>query len=490
MAEKPIVFALANPDPEIEYSKAIASRPDIIFATGRSDYPNQINNVLGFPYIFRGALDCGATAINEEMKLAAVHAIADLAKQPVPPIVNAAYNMTEMAFGPEYILPKALDPRLITTVSPAVARGAMESGVAKRPITDWEAYEQKLKKLMGYDNKLMRRFTEEAKRNPKRVVFAEANTDNMLKAAIMARNEGICKPILLGNEEMIEKRAKRLGLKLKNVEIVNLRHDREADRRSRYAKHLTKKLQRDGLTYPEALEKMFDRNYFGMMMVEMGEADAFITGTYPGSRRYTADIAKEVIGIRCGYDHFATMHIMNTKRGTYFLADTSINHDNDTDTLVDIARLADHAVRYFAHDPVIAMVSYSNFGANKEHGPGEVHEAVDILHKKYPEIVIDGEMQVHYAMNKELRDTHFPFNNLFGKDVNTLVFPNLSAANTVYRLLLEMGLAEVIGPIQIGLNKPIHMTSIDASVRDIINLTTIAVIDATVYEKVGCNPEE
>lgn len=490
MAEKPIVFALANPDPEIEYSKAIASRPDIIFATGRSDYPNQINNVLGFPYIFRGALDCGATAINEEMKLAAVHAIADLAKQPVPPIVNAAYNMTEMAFGPEYILPKALDPRLITTVSPAVARGAIESGVAKRPITDWEAYEQKLKKLMGYDNKLMRRFTEEAKRNPKRVVFAEANTDNMLKAAIMARNEGICKPILLGNEEMIEKRAKRLGLKLKNVEIVNLRHDREADRRSRYAKHLTKKLQRDGLTYPEALEKMFDRNYFGMMMVEMGEADAFITGTYPGSRRYTADIAKEVIGIRCGYDHFATMHIMNTKRGTYFLADTSINHDNDTDTLVDIARLADHAVRYFAHDPVIAMVSYSNFGANKEHGPGEVHEAVDILHKKYPEIVIDGEMQVHYAMNKELRDTHFPFNNLFGKDVNTLVFPNLSAANTVYRLLLEMGLAEVIGPIQIGLNKPIHMTSIDASVRDIINLTTIAVIDATVYEKVGCHPEE
>lgn len=489
MAPNPIVFALANPDPEIEYSKAIASRPDIIFATGRSDYPNQINNVLGFPYIFRGALDCGATAINEEMKLAAVHAIADLAKQPVPPIVNAAYNMTEMSFGPEYILPKALDPRLITTVAPAVARGAMESGVAKRPITDWEAYEQKLKKLMGYDNKLMRRFTEEAKRNPKRVVFAEANTDNMLKAAIIARNEGICKPVLLGNEEMIEKRAKRLGLKLKNVEIVNLRHDREADRRSCYAKHLTKKLQRDGLTYPEALEKMFDRNYFGMMMVEMGEADAFITGTYPSSRRLIADTAKEVIGIRCGYDHFASMHIMNTKRGTYFLADTSINHDNDTDTLVDIARLSNHAVRYFAHDPVIAMVSYSNFGANKEHGPGEVHEAVDILHKKYPEIVIDGEMQVHYAMNKELRDTHFPFNKLYGMDVNTLVFPNLSAANTVYRLLLEMGVAEVIGPIQIGLNKPIHMTSIDASVRDIINLTTIAVIDATVYEKVGCHPD-
>ena len=490
MAPNPIVFALANPDPEIEYSKAMASRPDIIFATGRSDYPNQINNVLGFPYIFRGALDCGATAINEEMKVAAVKAIAELAKQPVPPIVNAAYNMTEMSFGRDYILPKALDPRLITTVAPAVAKGAMDSGVAKRPITDWEAYEQKLKRLMGYDNKLMRRFTEEAKRNPKRVVFAEANTDNMLKAALISRNEGVCTPILLGNEEMIAKRAERLGLKLKGVEIVNLRHDREAERRSRYAHNLTEKLQRDGLTYPEALEKMFDRNYFGMMMVEMGDADAFITGTYPSSRRLTADIAKEVIGIRCGYEHFATMHIMNTKRGTYFIADTSINHDNDTNTLVDIARLSNHAVKYFAHDPVIAMVSYSNFGANKEHGPGEVHEAVEILHKKYPEILIDGEMQVHYAMNKELRDTHFPFNKLYGKDVNTLVFPNLSAANTVYRMLLEMGIAEVIGPIQIGLNKPIHMTSIDASVRDIVNLTTIAVIDATGYEKVGCHPED
>ncbi len=485
MAPNPIVFALANPDPEIEYSKAMASRPDLIFATGRSDYPNQINNVLGFPYIFRGALDCGATAINEAMKVAAVKAIADLAKQPVPSVVNAAYNMTDMSFGREYILPKALDPRLITSVSPAVARGAMESGVATRPITDWDAYELKLKQLMGYDNKLMRRMTEQAKTNPKRIVFAEANTDNMLRAAIIAHNDGVCVPILLGNEEMIAKRADRLGIKLDGIEIINVRHDREADRRDMFARNLSAKLQRDGMTYPEALEKMFDRNYFGMMMVETGQADAFLTGSFPGNRRDIADAAKQVVGIRPGYKHFATMHIMNTKRGTYFIADTSINHDNDTNTLVDIARLTDHAVRYFAHDPVIAMVSYSNFGANKEHGPKEVHEAVEIMHSDYPDILIDGEMQVHYALNKDLRDTHFPFNKLFGKDVNTLVFPNLSAANTVYRLMLEMGVAEIIGPIQIGLNKPIHMTSIDASVRDIVNLATIASIDASVYEKIN-----
>ncbi|MEG2243018.1 MAG: NADP-dependent malic enzyme [Muribaculaceae bacterium] len=484
MAKKPIVFALANPDPEIEYSKAIASRPDLIFATGRSDYPNQINNVLGFPYIFRGALDSGATTINEEMKLAAVHAIASLAKKSVPSVVNAAYNMTGIKFGKEYILPKPLDPRLLTTVAPAVALGAMESGVAKRPITDWKAYELKLKKLMGYDNKLMRRFTEEAKRNPKRVVFAEANTDNMLRAAVLAKNEGVCFPVLIGNEEMINKRAEHLGIDIEGIEIVNLRHDREFERRKIYAEKLAEKHQRDGLTFPEAIEKMFDRNYFGMMMVEMGDADAFITGTYSGGHNAT-EIAKEVIGIRPSYKHFATMHIMNTKKGIYFLADTMINHGNDADTLVDIARLSRTAVEYFAHDPVMAMVSYSNFGSNHEHGPAEVHEAVNILHEKYPELNVDGEMQVHYALNKDIRDRNFPFNKLRGKDVNTLVFPNLSAANTAYRMMLEMGLAEAIGPIQIGLNKPIHFTSIDSSVRDIVNLTTIAVLDAAVYGKFG-----
>lgn len=484
MAPNPIVFALANPDPEIAYDLAISSRSDLIFATGRSDYPNQINNVLGFPYIFRGALDCGATTINEDMKLAAVKAIAALAKEPVPSVVNKAYNITDLSFGNNYILPKALDPRLITWVSPAVAKAAMDSGVAKRPINDWDAYEEKLKQLMGYDNKLMRRFTEEAKRNPKRVVFAEANTDNMLQAAVQAFNEKICYPILLGNDEMISKRAKKLGLDISGITIVNLRHDREAQKRSEYAKKLAEKRQRDGLTYPEALEKMFDRNYFGMMMVEMGDADAFITGTYSGGHHDTVQIAKDVIGIRPCYNHFATMHIMNTKRGIYFLADTSINHDNDTDTLVDITRLADSAVKYFAHNPVIAMVSYSNFGTNKEHGPKEVHEAVNVLHRNFPEIVVDGEMQVNYALNKELRDKTYPFNKLFGKNVNTLVFPNLSAANTIYRMMLEMGVAELIGPIQMGLNKPIHFTAINASVRDIVNLTTIAVLDAAVYEKV------
>ena len=484
MNDRPIVFALANPDPEIAYDVAMESRPDLIFATGRSDYPNQINNVLGFPYIFRGALDPGATVINETMKLAAVKAIAALAKEPVPSVVNAAYEMSNLRFGREYILPKPLDPRLITTVAPAVARGAMESGVARRPITDWDAYNDKLRQLMGYDNKLMRRFTEEAQRNPKRVVFAEANTDNMLRAAVNAYQDGICIPILLGNEEMIEKRAARLGVDITGLEIVNLRHDREADRRARYAMNLAEKRQRDGMTYPEALEMMFDRNYFGMMMVETGEADAFIAGTYSGSHT-PAEIAREVVGIRPTYNHFATMHILNTKRGVFFLADTMINHEMDEETLLDITRLARNSVEYFAHEPVMAMVSYSNFGSNKEVEPRLVHNVVEKMHKLYPELPIDGEMQVHYAINKKVRDSNFPFSRLNGKDVNTLIFPNLSAANTAYKMMLEMGLAEAIGPIQMGLNKPIHFINVDSPVRDIVNLATVAVLDAAVLEKIG-----
>ena len=484
MNDRPIVFARANPDPEIAYDVAMESRPDLIFATGRSDYPNQINNVLGFPYIFRGALDSGATVINETMKLAAVKAIAALAKEPVPSVVNAAYEMSNLRFGREYILPKPLDPRLITTVAPAVARGAMESGVARRPITDWDAYNDKLRQLMGYDNKLMRRFTEEAQRNPKRVVFAEANTDNMLRAAVNAYQDGICIPILLGNEEMIEKRAARLGVDITGLEIVNLRHDREADRRARYAMNLAEKRQRDGMTYPEALEMMFDRNYFGMMMVETGEADAFIAGTYSGSHT-PAEIAREVVGIRPTYNHFATMHILNTKRGVFFLADTMINHEMDEETLLDITRLARNSVEYFAHEPVMAMVSYSNFGSNKEVEPRLVHNVVEKMHKLYPELPIDGEMQVHYAINKKVRDSNFPFSRLNGKDVNTLIFPNLSAANTAYKMMLEMGLAEAIGPIQMGLNKPIHFINVDSPVRDIVNLATVAVLDAAVLEKIG-----
>lgn len=484
MAPNPIVFALANPDPEIAYDKAIASRPDLIFATGRSDYPNQINNVLGFPYIFRGALDSGATAINEDMKLAAVRAIAALAKQPVPSVVNAAYNMTNLQFGKDYILPKPLDPRLLTTVAPAVARGAMESGVATRPISDWDAYNEKLRQLMGLDNKLMRRFTDLAKGNPKRVVFSEANTDNMLRAAVSTAKEGVCTPILLGNEEMIEKRAKRLGLNIEGMEIVNLRHDREAERRSRYATQFTAKRQRDGVTYPEALEKMFDRNYFGMMMVETGEADAFIGGSYSG-KNAIGEIAKQVVGIRPCYNHFATMHIMNTKRGTFFLADTAINNINNEETLLDIAQLTKHSVEYFAHDPVIAMMSYSNFGSDNNAECNMVHNVVAKMQQLHPELPIDGEMQVHYALNKELRDKTYPFNRLNGKDVNTLIFPNLTAAKTAYRMMLEMGVGEVIGPIQMGLNKPIHFIAVDSPVRDIVNLTTIAVVDAAVLEKVS-----
>ncbi len=483
MAPRPIVFALANPDPEIAFDLAMSSRDDLIFATGRSDYPNQINNVLGFPYIFRGAIDCSATEINSQMELAAVHAIADLARQPVPPIVNEAYHIDKLKFGPRYILPVALDPRLITVVSSAVAKAAMDSGVARRPIENWDEYHNELRKKLGYDNKLLRRFTEEAKRNPKRVVFAQVKTDNMLQAAVYCYEHGTAIPILLGNAEMIAKRAERLELDISNIQIVNPRHDDELERRHRFADILTRKHQRNGINQREAREKMYDRNYFGMMMVETGEADALVTGTYAGGGN-TVKIAKEVIGIRDGFKHFATMHILNTKRGTYFIADTSINHENDTAALVDIARLAHDAVRYFAHDPVMAMLSYSNFGSNPEHGPAEVHEAVNVLHEKYPEICIDGEMQVQYAINRDLRDASFPFNKLFGKKVNTLVFPNLSAANTVYQMMLKMGVAEVIGPIQMGLNKPIHFTSMDAPVRDIVNLTTMAVLDAIVYEQV------
>jgi malate dehydrogenase (oxaloacetate-decarboxylating)(NADP+) len=484
MAPKPIVFALANPDPEIAYDKAVNSREDLIYATGRSDYPNQINNVLGFPYIFRGAIDCGATEINLPMELAAAHAIADLAKKNVPPVVNAAYHMNNIKFGRQYILPKALDPRLITIVSIAVAKAAMESGVAKRPIDNFVDYKNELRKLLGYDDKLLRRFTETAKRHPKRVVFAEANNDNMLEAAVYCYHHGTCVPILLGNDEMISKRAKRLELDIKGISIVNPRHDREAPRRKKFAELLALKHQRDGINLTEAVDKMFDCKYFGMMMVETGDGDAIITGTYAGGDN-TVKIAKEVVGIREGFNHFATLHILNTKQGVLFIADTSINRYNDTDTLVDIARLTYGAVKYFAHYPVMAMVSYSNFGTNHEHGPKEVHEAIDILHEKYPEITIDGEMQVQYALNKTLRDQSFPFNELKGKDVNTLIFPNLSAANTVYQTLLSLGAAEVVGPIQMGLNKPIYFTSIDTPVRDIVNLTTMAVIDASVYKKIN-----
>ena len=483
MAAHPIVFALANPVPEISYEDAMEARPDVLMSTGRSDYPNQINNVIGFPYIFRGALDVAATAINEEMKLAAVRAIASLAKQPVPDVVNEAYHVNNFSFGPDYFIPKPVDPRLITEVSMAVAKAAMESGVARKQITDWEAYRQHLKELMGQESKLTRQLYDTARRNPQRVVFAEGIHPTMLKAAVEAKAEGICHPIILGNDEAIEKLAKQLDLNLEGIEIVNLRHPNEAERRERYARILSEKRAREGVTYEEANDKMFERNYFGMMMVETGEADAFITGLYTKYSN-TIKVAKEVIGIRPEYKHFGTMHILNSKKGTYFLADTLINRHPNAETLIDIAKLAEHTVRFFNHTPVMAMLSYSNFGADKEGSPVSVHEAVEYMQQNYPELAIDGEMQINFAMNRTLRDAKYPFTRLKGKDVNTLVFPNLSSANSAYKLLQAMNTdAELIGPIQMGLNKPIHFTDFESSVRDIVNITAVAVIDAIVDKK-------
>ena len=478
MAKNPIVFALANPVPEITYEEAMASRPDVLMSTGRSDYPNQINNVIGFPYIFRGALDVAATAINEEMKLAAVYAIANLAKQRVPDVVNKVYNVNNLTFGPSYFIPKPVDPRLITEVSSAVAKAAMDSGVARKKIEDWDAYRQHLKELMGYESKLSAQLFNIAKQNPQKVVFAEGIHPSMMKAAVEAKNEGICYPILLGNREKIKNIANELELNLEGIEIINLREDAEAGRREKYAKILAQKRQRNGMTFQEANDKMFDRNYFGMMMVETGDADAFITGVYTRYRD-TIQVAKDVIGIRKGYDHFGTMHILNSEKGTFFLADTLINRHPDVDTLVDTAKLAAHTVRFFNNEPVIAMLSYSNFGADEVGTPATVHKAVEIVHEQMPELDIDGEMQVNFAIDDELRDKTFPFNRLKGKVVNTLIFPNLGSANTSYKMLAAMNKnVELIGPIQMGLNKPIHFIDFESSVNDIVNIVAVAVIDA------------
>lgn len=484
MNASPIVFALANPVPEISYEDAKASREDVLISTGRSDYPNQINNVIGFPYIFRGALDTRSKAINEEMKLAAVHAIADLAKKPVPDVVNNIYGVNNFTFGPQYFIPKPVDPRLITDVSIAVAKAAISSGVARKEITDWDAYREHLKQLMGYESELIRQFYHTARTAPQKVVFAEGNHPNMIKAAVEAYSEGICKPVLLGNDERIAKQAKQMELSLEGIEIVNLRHDNEAARRERYAQILAEKRAREGATFEEACDKMFEPNYFGMMMVETGDADAFITGTYTKYSN-TIKVAKEVIGIREGFSNFGTMHIVNSQKGIFFIADTLINRHPDSGVLTDIARLAEDTVKFFNHEPVMAMLSYSNFGADTEGSPKTVHNAVRFLHDNYPDMVVDGEMQVNFAFDKELRDRKFPFSKLKGKNVNTLVFPNLSSANAAYKLIQAMSGAELIGPIQMGLNKPIHFTDIESSVRDIVNIAAIAAIDAIVAKKMG-----
>lgn len=480
MADNPIVFALANPVPEISYEDAIAARPDVLMATGRSDYPNQINNVIGFPYIFRGALDVHAKAINEEMKLAAVKAIAALAKMPVPDIVNEVYHVNDLSFGPKYFIPKPVDPRLITEVSAAVAQAAIKSGVARTPITDWTAYKDQLRQLLGQETKLTRTLHATAALHPQRVVFAEGGHPTMMKAAVQAHQEGICMPILLGNIDRLNRLAKRLKLDLNGVEIVDMRADSEQRRRATYAKHLAEKRARQGVTFEEAYDKMYERNYFGMSMVEKGDADAFITGLYTKYSN-TIKVAKEVIGVRPDYSTFATMHILNTKKGVFYLSDTLINRHPDQNVLYDVARLTAHTVRFFNNEPVIAMTSYSNFGTDEIGSPVKVHQAVERMQNDFPDLALDGEMQVNFALNKELRDVKYPFTRLKGKDVNTLVFPNMSSANGSYKLMQALDPdCEVIGPVQMGLNKPIHFTDFEASVQDVINVTAVAVVDAYV----------
>ncbi len=480
MADKPIVFALANPVPEISYEDALESRPDVLMSTGRSDYPNQINNVIGFPYIFRGALDVHAKAINEEMKMAAVHAIADLAKQPVPDIVNEVYHVNDLQFGPDYFIPKPVDPRLITEVSAAVAKAAIESGVARTTIKDWDAYKQHLMQLLGQETQLTRNLHLIAARHPQRVVFAEGGHPTMMKAAVQAMQEGICYPILLGNPDRLNRLASRLKLDLTGVDIVDMRADQEQGRRAKFAKKITEKRERSGYTFEEAYDKMYERNYFGMSMVENGDADAFITGLYTKYSN-TIKVAKEVIGIREGFNTFGTMHILNTKKDVYYIADTLINRHPDENVLYDIARLSAHAVKFFNDEPAIAMISYSNFGTDAVGSPKQVHAAVERLQREYPDLPIDGEMQVKFALDGKLRDDKFPFTRLKGKDVNTLIFPNMSSANGSYQLLQGLNPdLEIIGPIQMGLNKPIHFTDFECSVRDVVNITAVAAIDAYV----------
>jgi len=477
MAKRPIVFALANPDPEIPYADAMAARPDIIMATGRSDHPNQVNNVLGFPFIFRGALDVRATQINEAMKLAAVYAIADLAKEVVPETVNLAYDSKNITFGPEYIIPKPIDPRLIYTVAPAVAKAAIQSGVAQHKITNWDAYVQELINRLGLDNKLIRNITNKAKQNPKRVVFAEADHYKILKAAQQVNDEGIAKPILLGDAEKIRKLIAENNLDLGDIPIIDPRSKAEDDRRSAFGDLFFKKRQRRGFTLYEAKKVMKERNHFGAMMVETGAADAMISGL---TRKYADPIrpALQIIGVQKGVNRVAGMYIMNTKQGPFFFADTTMNVNPTVQDLVDITVLTANSVKQFNITPRIALLSYSNFGSAEGEVPNKMREAVEILHKNYPGMIVDGEMQANFALNDELMKEQFPFADLVDKKVNTLIFPNLAAGNIAYKLLQEMGGAEAIGPVLIGMKKPVHILQLGSSVREIVNMVTIAVVDA------------
>ncbi len=474
MAKNPIVMAMANPNPEIAYELAIKARKDIIMATGRSDYPNQVNNVLGFPYIFRGALDVRATAINEEMKIAAVRAIAELAKKSVPEAVNMAYNAKNMKFGKDYIIPKPMDYRLMTNVSMAVAKAAIDSGVARKKITDWDAYAEELKKRLGTDDAIMRALTNKAKSDPKRVVFAEADNYKILKAAQIVKDENIAIPILLGNREKIEKIIAENALEMDGVEIID--PALEPERTKKYTNSLYEKRQRKGFTMTEALKVMRDRNYFGASMVEFGEADAMISGL---TKNYVNVIkpALQIIGTEEGLNRVAGMYMMMTEKGPVFFGDTTVNVDPTVDELVDLTLLLDKAVRKFNIQPRIALLSYSNFGSNNGEIPEKTRKAVKILHEKYPDMVVDGEMQGNFAINTALLKDNFPFSRLADAPANTLVFPNLESGNIAYKLLQELGGAEAIGPILLGLKKPVHIVQLGSSVREIVNMVTIAVLD-------------
>jgi malate dehydrogenase (oxaloacetate-decarboxylating)(NADP+) len=476
MAKNCVVFALANPTPEISYEDAMAAREDIIVATGRSDNPNQVNNVLGFPFIFRGAMDVRATCINEEMKLAATLAIAGLAKEAVPDYVNLAYGSKNLSFGPDYIIPKPIDNRLISAVSSAVARAAIESGVAKKTISNWDAYMAELENRLGKDNKLMRSLANKAKSNPKRVVFSEADNYKILKAAQVVRDEGIATPILLGKKEKIQAISDENHIDLTDMLIIDPYLDEEA-RRNEFGDSLWHKRQRRGLTQYDARKLMRDRNYFGAMMVESGMADAMISGL---TRKYGQPIkpALEIIGVQENVSRVAGLYVMITKKGPYFFADTTMNADPTAEELVDIAVLTATTVKQFNITPRIAMLSYSNFGSADGEVPKKVAKAVNILHKNYPGLIVDGDIQANFAVNNSLLQEQFPFSTLADKNANTFIFPNLAAGNIAYKLMQELGGAEAIGPVLMGLRKPVHVLQLGSSVREIVNMVTISVVDA------------
>jgi len=482
MAKDPIVFAMANPNPEISYEKAMHARKDLIFATGRSDYPNQINNVLGFPFIFRGALDVKATSINEEMKIAAVKALAELTKEDVPESVNTAYKAKNLIFGREYIIPKPLDPRLITRVAPAVAKAAMETGVARTEIKDWDQYRNALRKRLGLDNQLMRDIRVKAGQNPKRLVFGEAANYKVLKAAQEILHENIAEPVLLGNREEIHWVIDENHLDLGKIKIIDTRNKESEYLRNEFAEKLYQKRQRKGLNMEEALELMYNPNYFGAMMVETGAADAFLSGF---SSKY-ADVIRpaiQIVGTNNPQKHIAGMYIVQTKKGSFFFADTTVNIEPSVQTIVDTTLLTARSVENFGIQPRIALLSYSNFGSNRAKSPGIMHEAIEILHKEHPDLVVDGEMQANFAFNSELRKKKFSFTRLSDMDVNTVIFPNLSSGNIAYKMMQEIGGAEVIGPVLLGIAKPIHILQLESSVREIVNMAAISVVNAQCLEE-------